>query len=160
MLRRILSRRRTGTAAAPSPAADDATTAADRAIIEAALPYTMTGRARLQALVDAVRYCVARDVPGAFAECGVWRGGSILAMILTLQELGVDDRDIHLYDTFEGMTAPTEHDVSPLDPPALETWRAAQDGTERPWSELFAPEIFNEDDVRRTVLQTGYPAER
>ena len=51
-------------------------------IVERALPYTMTGAARLQALVDAVRYCVARDLPGAFAECGVWRGGSVLAMVL------------------------------------------------------------------------------
>ena len=82
-------------------------------IAAVALPYTMTGVARLQATIDAVRYCVRRGIPGAFAECGVWRGGSILAMILTLQSIGSDDRDIYLYDTFEGMTAPTEHDVSP-----------------------------------------------
>ena len=41
-------------------------------------------------------------------------------MILTLQELGVDDRDIHLFDTFEGMTEPTEHDVSAFDPAGCE----------------------------------------
>ena len=135
------------------------TSDADRAIIERALPFTMTGPARLQALVDAVRYVVARDLPGDFAECGVWRGGSVLAMVLTLQELGVDDRDIHLYDTFEGMTAPTEHDVSPLEVPALETWQATADG-ERAWSELFSSEVYDEEQVRATVLATGYPAER
>ena len=111
----------------------------------------MTGVARLQALIDAVRYCVARDVPGAFAECGVWRGGSVLAMILTLQELGVDDRDVYLYDTFEGMTEPTEHDVSPLDPPALETWQAARRADGAPWPEYFDPQTFNEDVVRETA---------
>jgi O-methyltransferase len=158
VLRRILSRRRPP---AEREWADPTTTTDDRAIIEAALPYTMTGAARLQALVDAVRYCIARGIPGAFAECGVWRGGSVLAMLLTLQELGVGDRDIHLYDTFEGMTAPTEHDVSPIDAPALETWQAArQAGEDRPWPELFAPEVFNEDDVRRTVLGTGYDPDR
>src|SRR3712207_7299468 len=31
-------------------------------------------------------------------------------------QLGRTDRDLHLYDTFEGMTAPTEHDVSDVDP--------------------------------------------
>jgi hypothetical protein len=81
-------------------------------------------------------------------------------MLLTLQELGVDDRDIHLFDTFEGMTAPTEHDTSPMDPPAAETWEQAQGKGDQAWSELFAPEVFNEEDVRRTELGTGYPAER
>src|SRR4051794_5693248 len=85
---------------------------ADRRIVEQALPYTMTGVARLQAVVQSVRYLVRRGVPGAFAECGVWRGGSVLAMILTLQDMDAAPRDVHLYDTFEGMTEPTELDTS------------------------------------------------
>jgi hypothetical protein len=132
----------------------------DRAIIARARPFTMTSEARLQALIDAVRYCQQRGVPGAFAECGVWRGGSVLTMILTLQELGVDDRDIHLFDTFEGMTAPTEHDVSSLDPPALETWESARSSGEQPWSELFNGEVFDESSVRELLAGTGYPPER
>ena len=132
----------------------------DAAVAAVALPYTMTGVARLQATIDAVRYCERRGIPGAFAECGVWRGGSILAMILTLQSIGSDDRDIYLYDTFEGMTAPTEHDVSPLDPPALATWEDAAGSGERPWAELFSPDVFDEETVRETVLSTGYPPAR
>ncbi len=133
---------------------------ADRAIVERALPFTMTGVPRLQALIDAVRHLERARVPGAFAECGVWRGGSVLAMILTLQELGTSDREVYLYDTFEGMTEPTERDTSPIDPPALETWRDAEGEQERPWSQLFDAETFNEDAVRRTLAQTGYPRER
>jgi O-methyltransferase len=132
----------------------------DQGIVERALPFTMTGRARLLALVDAVRYVVARDVPGALAECGVWRGGSVLAMALTLIDAGTTDRDLHLYDTFEGMTQPTEADVSELHPPALATWEQAQRAGERPWSELFSPDEVSEDAVRTTVLGSGYPAER
>jgi O-methyltransferase len=132
----------------------------DRRIIERTLPLTLTGATRLQALVDAVRYCASRGIEGAFAECGVWRGGSILAMILTLQDLGVTDRDIYLYDTFEGMTEPSEHDVSPIDPPALETWREAERQGEKAWPYLFDPETFNEESVLETVLSTGYPRER
>jgi O-methyltransferase len=132
----------------------------DRRIVERALPYTMTGVPRLQALLDAVRYCVRREVPGAFAECGVWRGGSVLAMLLTLQELGVSDRDVYLYDTFEGMTRPTEHDMSEHDAPALETWTDAQQRNMTPWADYFDPEEVGETAVRETVLSTGYPAER
>jgi len=161
-LKRFLRPRRgreddAGTAerAADEPAAG--MSPADAEIIERALPYTMTGHARLAALVDGVRYCIRREIPGGFAECGVWRGGSVLAMILTLQELGVCDRDVYLYDTFEGMTAPTEADTSPMHPPALETWHET-DG--RPYQELFDPEAFNEGSVREVVLSTAYPAER
>src|SRR3984885_4780905 len=98
----------------------------DRRIVEAAAQHSMTGHARLLALIDAVRYCVHRRLEGAFVECGVWRGGSVLAMILTLQDLGVDERDIYLYDTFDGMTEPTEHDVSEAEPPALQIWQRAR----------------------------------
>ena len=149
MLRRL--RRRP---AAPGPAPDlDALEPADRAVIERALPHTLTGVARLQALVDAVRHLVVAGVPGGFAECGVWRGGSVLAMALTLQQLDAADRDLHLYDTFEGMTEPTEHDTSPFHPPALETWR--EGGR---WEEALP--AFDEEAVRALVLDSGYPAER
>src|SRR3954453_15256507 len=132
----------------------------NRAIVERALPYTMTGAQRVQAVVEAVRYCTHRGVAGAFAECGVWRGGSVLAMVLTLQELGLADRDIHLYDTFEGMTEPTALDTSPVDAPALETWKQAHERDERPWREVFGDGVYDEGFVRELLLETGYPAER
>ncbi len=59
-------------------------------------------------MIDAARYCVRRGLPGAFVECGVWRGGAVLAMLLALSEEGETDRDVHLFDTFKGMTEPTE----------------------------------------------------
>jgi O-methyltransferase len=132
----------------------------DRAIVERALPHSIVGVPRLLAVVDAVRYCVSRGIEGALAECGVWRGGAVLAMVLTLQDMGERSRDVYLYDTFEGMTAPTEADVSDLDPPALETWRAAVSDERRAWAELFDPAVFNEDSVRRLLLDTGYPPDR
>lgn len=132
---------------------------ADLAIIERAFPYTMTGVLRLQALVDAVRYCVRRGVRGDFAECGVWHGGSVLAMIMTLQDLG-EVRDVYLFDTFEGMTVPTALDGSPVERHALETWEEAKRNKQMAWEGFFEPETFNEDRVRDTVLSTGYPEDR
>lgn len=159
-----MRRLRLGRRVAPAPASLDPlldhASSQERAIVERAMPHTMTGAARLLALIDAVRYCHDRRLDGAFAECGVWRGGSVLTMILTLQSLGAQPRDIYLYDTFEGMTEPTELDRSSIDPPALETWRAAQRDEQRPWGELFDPELFDEQRVRSLLLDTGYPAER
>ena len=132
---------------------------ATEAIVARALPHTMTGEARLRALVAEVRRVVHEGVPGDLAECGVWRGGSVLAMVLTLQDEGATDRGIWLYDTFEGMTAPTEADTSQYAPPAQETWREAQDAGQRAWPEVFSEEAFDEHRVRATVLSSGYPAD-
>lgn len=137
-----------------------AMTSADRAIAQRSLPYTMTGVPRLQALIDSVRYVVRRGLPGGLVECGVWRGGSVLAMIATLQDLGAHPRDIWLYDTFEGMTEPTEHDVSHDGRSALEMWREAHARGRRPWPELFDSDGFNESQVREALLSTGYPMDR
>ena len=47
----------------------------DQRIVQAVRGLTMTNPLRIHALLDAVDYAIARDLPGAFVECGVWRGG-------------------------------------------------------------------------------------
>ncbi len=74
-------------------------------------PYTMTSIERMYALYNAVRYTVQNNIEGDFVECGVWRGGSSMMIALTLLSLNARDRKILLYDTFEGMSEPTENDV-------------------------------------------------
>lgn len=167
MLRRLLGRRGAAPPAAPDPHAPPlvptdplaGSSPADVAIVERAFALTMTGVPRLLALVDAVRHVVERRVPGALAECGVWRGGSVLAMALTLADIGARDRDLYLYDTFEGMTRPGEQDVSAFHPPALETWCAAEAVGAQPWQELFDPAACSAEAVRATVLSSGHPPE-
>jgi O-methyltransferase len=132
----------------------------ERDLLEVVRPYTLTSPERIVATVDAVAHVVRRGVPGAFAECGVWRGGSVLAMVLQLQRMGVTDRDLYLYDTFEGMTQPTEQDTSRFHEPAMATWEAADREGRRPWQEYFEPTLFNLDDVKRLLLATGYPEHR
>jgi O-methyltransferase len=83
----------------------------DRAIVDEVRPFTMTSPQRIWSLLEAVRYVVEADVPGDFAECGVWRGGSVIAMARKLRTLGQEDRRIWLYDTFTGMTPPSASDI-------------------------------------------------
>jgi O-methyltransferase len=131
----------------------------EQELIDEARPYTMTGVPRMVALMDAVAYVARGKVPGALLECGVWRGGSILLMIRVLQRFGDTDRQIYLYDTFEGMTRPTEADTSEFDPPALSTWESSTEAGKNPWSWAFAPEIFSVDQVKEVLYATGYPRE-
>ncbi len=132
----------------------------DHEIADRVRMYTMTGPYRVQALLDAVAYLVARDIPGAFVECGVWRGGSVMAMLLKLMQLGVTDRDVYLYDTFEGMTEPTAADTSTFEPPAAQTFGHAQDEGRRGWDHLFNSRMFTEEIVRAALVATGYPERR
>jgi hypothetical protein len=56
--------------------------------------YTMTSWERLYALYTAVLYIVANAIPGDFVECGVWRGGSMRLVAMTLMANGVTGRYI------------------------------------------------------------------
>jgi O-methyltransferase len=116
-------------------------------------PYTMTTPARIYGLARAVEYIVRRDVEGAIVECGVWRGGSMMAVALTLLRLGVSDRDLYLFDTFAGMTEPTAEDVRHSGESASDLLAGARDDA-HVWA------IASLDDVREAVGGIGYPAER
>lgn len=129
----------------------------ERVIVDEARPHSMTSEQRLVATIDAVTYVIQRDVPGALVECGVWKGGSVLAMIRALQRLDVVDRDVYLFDTFEGMTRPTERDTSRYEPSPLDVWASSEAARTLPWREWFNPETFNIDAVRSLILETGYP---
>ena len=119
--------------------------------------YTMTTPRRIAALCDSVEYVVEREIPGAFAECGVWRGGSMMAAALTLVRLGVTDRDLYLFDTFRGMPPPTEEDARSLYDgySPVKHWRKRQKSEDvNTWHYVPA------ERVRATLEATGYPPER
>ena len=50
-------------------------------------PYTMTSIERVVALCQSVAYLENHGIPGAIVECGVWKGGSIMASALALLAL-------------------------------------------------------------------------
>ena len=79
-------------------------------IIRKVRPFTMTLPTRILALLHAVRHLVDNKIEGDFVECGVWRGGSSMAMAWMLEHLEDKFRKIYLYDTFNGMPTPGEAD--------------------------------------------------
>jgi O-methyltransferase len=127
--------------------------AAARTVIERVGPRTMTQPEKLFALILATRYVVANGIPGDIVECGVWRGGSMQAAALTLLECGDTTRDLHLYDTFEGMTAPQEVDRRVDGESAAELLESSTLDS-RVWG------VATLDDVRAGMAEIGYPAER
>lgn len=122
------------------------------AVIERIAGFTLTSPERVAALVAAVRYLVRTNVPGALCECGVWRGGSMMAVALTLLEQGVNDRDLYMFDTFTHMPFPGEEDVT------FDGRRAADFYDEAVAAEVYRYLPFEE--VRAALASTGYPTDR
>lgn len=111
-------------------------------------PYTMTSVERGYALFQSVRHVINNDIAGSFVECGVWKGGSCMLIALTLASMGVTDREIYLYDTFTGMTEPTDAD------------RIAWNGRSvRERFERFASWAVDLSEVSANLEATGYPLE-
>lgn len=71
---------------------------------------TMTSEISLFNLILATRYIIENNILGDIVECGVWRAGSMMAVAHTLVDQGNSNRRLYLYDTYEGMTGPTEKD--------------------------------------------------
>jgi O-methyltransferase len=115
--------------------------------------FTMTSIERLYALNKAVKYVIDSKIPGDFVECGVWKGGSIMAIAYTLMEMGVMDRKIFLYDTFSGMTKPNENDsvMGNKNHSLKNEWAEKQKVEHNEWAYSALP------DVKNNVFSTGYP---
>jgi O-methyltransferase len=127
----------------------------DIALIQAVEPYTMTSPERIFALIQAVRYVVRNQIAGDIVECGVWRGGSIMAVALTLLKLNQLDKDIYLFDTFAGTVKPGPLDVAFDGAPAAEEFernKITDDSSHWSYASL--------DKVKAAVYSTGYNRER
>lgn len=119
-------------------------------------PFTMTADETLFSLIQSVRYIERHNVPGAIVECGVWRGGSVMAACLTLQQMGMTSRDVYLYDTFEGMTEPTANDVMLHgDQTAADLLEATAVGD---GANIWC--VANLPDVQHALGPIGYPSDR
>lgn len=149
-LRRILEQLRPPSLRQLYPEIDEAALE----IIEAARPYTMTSPERLFSAIESARYVVRSNVVGAIVECGVWRGGSMIAMLHALARAGDVTRDAYLFDTYSGMTEPTEADRDRAGNLAETILSKSPKAPESVWA------IATLEDVRQNVSATGYPAER
>ena len=115
----------------------------------------MTSPERIFSLIEAVRYITQRNIPGSIVECGVWRGGSMMAAALTLGGLNVRDRELHLFDTFEGMPKPQDVDVDVRGNSAMPAWMHTQiEGDTSDFCRAILP------DVQAAMASTGYDHER
>lgn len=125
-----------------------------RRIILEVRPYTKTSKDKLHALITATRYLTKHQIPGDVVECGVWRGGSMHAVARVLDSFGDHSRDLYLFDTFDGMTAPTEKDTRTGD------GVTAQELMDRSTKEAGIWAYASLEDVKAGFATVPYPAEK
>ncbi len=113
-------------------------------------PYTMTTPERVVSLVRAIVHVVCNDLPGAIVECGVYKGGSMMAAALALIDADAADRDLCLYDTFAGMTEPGEHDGAW----EKKMWGEHQTGDHNEWAFGGSAE-----QITQRLVDVGYARE-
>jgi O-methyltransferase len=117
-----------------------------------AAPFTMTSIERMYALWQAVEYIGRARVLGDVVECGVWRGGSSMLAALALLHMG-EARPMWLYDTYEGMTPPSDRDRN---------WKG-ESAADRLATQERIPGVLNDwsfatlDDVDRQMATVEYP---
>jgi O-methyltransferase len=118
-------------------------------------PYTMTSPERIFSLCEAVKYVRDKNIEGDIVECGVWKGGSMMAIAETLLNGGDTSRELYLFDTFEGMPPPTEDDVDIVGVTAESLLDGSdKEGKESVWCRATL------DVVKKALDSTGYPAEK
>lgn len=117
-------------------------------------PFTMTTPEATYVLAEAVRHVVSNGLPGAIVECGVWKGGSMMAAAKTLLSLGKTDVDLFLFDTFEGMSEPTEKDIHWTGETAKTQLAREEKGASLTWARATL------EEVQRAMSSIPYPPSR
>lgn len=116
--------------------------------------YTMTSQQQLYSLYTATKYVNENKISGDIVECGVWKGGSSMLAALTMLSLENTDKFIYLYDTYLGMTEPTEHDISDFEENPKRNWKLNQKEGFNKW--CYSPI----EEVKRNMFSTGYPEDK
>lgn len=118
-------------------------------------PYTMTSPERVFALCEAVKYLDEKSIAGDIVECGVWKGGSMMAVAEMLLAAGDASRALYLFDTFEGMSSPADADVDIAGEPAVKLLASSDRmDDESIWCRATL------DTVKNALGSTGYPSEK
>lgn len=88
-------------------------------LIKTVRPYSMVTDLALATALRAAMHVIKNNVPGVFVECGAWRGGVGIGMLLAQKmAFGKVLRPVYLLDSFEGLP-----DVKPVDGPMAQNYQ-------------------------------------
>ena len=125
--------------------------------------HTMVPFLRLAATYQLAAFLEDARIPGAFVECGTWKGGSAGMMALASLRHGTSPRPLHLFDSFADMCLPDARvDGRRAVAEARRVTDAVLDGSLTPMAGFYEPLGGHGTSaaVRQLLSEDlGYPAE-
>ena len=92
-------------------------------ILEIVGPHSMVHESGIIFTIASVVYAIKNNLHGVLVECGTWRGGCAVAMLLIQRELfGKVLKPVYMLDSFEGLP-----EVEERDGPLAASWQAGGD---------------------------------
>lgn len=88
-------------------------------------PNTMVTKGKILELDKGLDETHLTEIPGDYVECGTYRGG-LSALMLNHIITNKLNKKLWVYDTFQGMSEPTEFDISVHNEQALSTFNASK----------------------------------
>jgi hypothetical protein len=110
---------------------------------------------------EAVKYVLQNNIEGVFVECGVDDGNFEFIWINELMKTN-SIRDIYLYDTFGGLTEPSQYDYTCKD---SKLYKMNKTQVHNLWKSMIISENVNGlcytplEKVQNRLNSTGYPTE-
>ena len=109
-------------------------------LIQTAAIGSLATHKRLRGVVKVASSAAARNLPGCFVECGVYKGGSAAVVCSCLWKTD-PGKPVHLFDVFTGMPKPGDNDPK-------EAW------------EDVGKFVSSPDLVRQTFRSCGLPVDQ
>lgn len=123
--------------------------------------WTMVSDDHQKLALSSVAKLNEENIQGDIVECGVWKGGMTMAMMFQNMRDNTD-RHFWLFDTFEGLPPPTEHDGKK----AINTYKMVQAGDEKTVNKQMRHRMedggWNKGSlevVKSNLFYTHYPRE-
>ena len=111
---------------------------------------------------EAILYCVKNKIQGSYVECGVMAGKHPILACTTILVNELPIIDIHMFDTFEGLTKPGKYDYSTKNP----SFHMDNDTVIKTWESHVISENKNKwcycgmENVKNKVYKTNYPKDK
>ena len=86
----------------------------DKKLIQKIKPNSMSSNIRLIELINSINYLIRNNIEGDFVECGVWKGANLVLMQKLIERNKLNSTRVYGFDTFDGMSEPTEFDFDLL----------------------------------------------
>jgi hypothetical protein len=113
--------------------------------------YTMTSAERMYSVYKSTEYVLKNNIPGDIVECGVWKGGSSMVCALSMIQMQSTNKKIYMYDTYSGMSEPTEKDVDFEGNYSIKKWKKMEKNDYNQW------DYASLEEVKKNMQTTKYP---